>query len=245
MDVAPLNGCGGWRGAEARSVVLGKHHRHHRLSGIAGADRHDGEVLAGRPVAVAEVLADVAHQHAHGHAVAVGGAERVVARHPEDVPQAPALVLETAVALGKRDQAIPDGARDGDGNLETGFARGFGDVDEDAVLDRLGAGIGEDHGIECGGVAGLGHGRVPVRGRYGGDRSGRGAGETGDGPRRGYAGTGLRGVGVAGPPAPAIRAEFPAPTGELLPGELRATGAARQSRPRAWKLTEPVGVTTT
>ena len=56
---------------------------------------------------------------------------------------------------------IPDGARDGDGNPETGFARGFGDVDEDAVLDRLGAGVDGDDGIECGGVAGFGHGRVP------------------------------------------------------------------------------------
>ena len=77
------------------------------------------------------------------------------------------------------------------GNLETGFARGIGDVDEDAVLDRLGAGVGEDQGIECGGVAGIGHGRVPC-------------------------GT-----------------------------ETEAIAPACQSRPRAWKLIESVGVTIT
>ena len=57
---------------------------------------------------------------------------------------------------------LPDGAGERDGDVETGFARGFGDVDEDAVLDCLGAGVGVDHGSECGGVAGLRlrHGRL-------------------------------------------------------------------------------------
>ena len=64
-----------------------------------------------------------------------------MARHPEDVPEASTFVLETAVALRKGDQAVPDGARDRDGDVETGFARGVGDVDEDAVIDRLGAGV--------------------------------------------------------------------------------------------------------
>ena len=95
-----------------------------------------------------------------------------MARHPEDVPEPAGLVLEAAVALGKGDEAAPDGARDRDGNLETRFARGFGDVDEDAVVDRLGAGVGEDHGIECGGVAGIGAWSGSLRERDGGDCSG-------------------------------------------------------------------------
>ena len=81
------------------------------------------------------------------------------------------------------------GSRDRDGDGEARFARGVGDVDEDAVLDRLGAGVGVDHGTECGGNGGLGHGRIPLRERGGGNRSVRGAGETGDGaPRRSAAG---------------------------------------------------------
>ena len=142
----------------------------HRLTLVPAADRHDGAVPAGRPVAVAQILADVAYQYGHGHAVAAGGAVRAVARHPEYVPQAPALVLETLVPLGQGDQAVPNGTRDRDGNLEARLAGGVGDVDEDAVLDRLGAGVGEDHGTECGGVGGLGHGRVSgasTRGRRG------------------------------------------------------------------------------
>ena len=82
-------------------------------------------------------------------------------RHPEDVPEAPALVLEAAIPLGQGDEGVPHRARDRDGNLEARLAGGFGDVDEDAVLDRLGAGVDGNDGIECGGVAGFGHGRAP------------------------------------------------------------------------------------
>ena len=46
-----------------------------------------GKCLRGGRWLSAEVLADVAHQHAHSHAVAVRGAQRVVACHPEHVPQ--------------------------------------------------------------------------------------------------------------------------------------------------------------
>ena len=53
--------------------------------------------------------------------------------------------------------------------------------------------------------------------------SGRGAGETGDGPRQGSASSGMQGVAVVD----------------------RPHARSRQRRPRAWKLTEPVGVTTT
>ena len=82
-------------------------------------------------------------------------------RHPDDVPKAPALVLEALVPVGQGDQAFPHPARDCDGNLEPRLARGIGDIDEDAVLDRLGAGVGEDHGTEWGDGGGIGHGRVP------------------------------------------------------------------------------------
>ena len=72
-----------------------------------------------------------------------GGAERVVVRHPEEVPEAPALILETLVSLGQGDQSVPTPrTRDRDGNLEPRLAGGLGDVDEDAVLDGLGAGVG-------------------------------------------------------------------------------------------------------
>ena len=53
------------------SIVLGKHDRDDRLAGVAGADRDDREVLAWRVHAVAEVLANVAHEHAHADAVPV------------------------------------------------------------------------------------------------------------------------------------------------------------------------------
>ena len=60
-----------------------------------------------------------------------------MARHSEDVARAPALVLESAVALGQGDKAVTDGAGDRDGNPEARFVRGFGDVDQDAVFDRV------------------------------------------------------------------------------------------------------------
>ena len=158
---------------------------------VAGADRHDGEVPAGRPVAVPEVLADVAHQHAHFHAIAAGCAERVVARHPEHVPQAPALVLETEVTVRKSDQTLPDGARDRDGDTETRLAERCRRRRRGCRPRSPGRGCrrrGRDR-MRCG-VAGLGHGRVPCwRGRD------------------------------------------------------AITLRAGQSRPRALKLTEPVGVT--
>ena len=108
---------------------------------VAGADGDDGKVPARRAVAVTQVLADVADQDAHLDAVAGRGAERVVACHPEDVPEPSGLVLEAAVALGQRDEALPGGTGQRDRDPEPGLAGGVGHVDEDAVLDRLAAGV--------------------------------------------------------------------------------------------------------
>ena len=87
----------------------------------------------------------------------------VVVRHVQDVPQAAGFVLETAIALGEGDQAVPDGAGDCDGDGEAGFSGGCADVDENAVGDRLLAGVdGEDRSEGVGG-AGRGHGVILSR----------------------------------------------------------------------------------
>ena len=145
-----------------------------------------GKCLRGRALAVAAVLADIPDVDAHREAVLVAVCAGAGDRHPEDVPEASGFVLEASVALGEGNEALPDGARDGDGDGESGFARGFGDVDERPFGDGLGAGVGGKHGAEVGERAGWRHEGLRCGKEDAGARRKRGVA-----PAGGYCGCGV------------------------------------------------------
>ena len=74
-------------------------------------------------------------------------AENRKAEHPDNIPKASGFVL-AGDTFGNGHKGIVNGAGEENGKLDSGFLRGFGDFDLEAVGDSLRPGVGINDGAK-------------------------------------------------------------------------------------------------